>query len=440
MPLTVSRILHAGYVFECDGVSIAFDPIFESPFSTNAYAFPEVRFDRVAIGELRFAAVFISHFHDDHCSLDSLALLPRSTPIHLYCVFDELFEWIRALGFEDVRPLVLGDSVTVGPFEIIPTRALDADVDSLFHVKVAGLNVLNVVDSWFDDDTIAALERFAPWDLVLWPFQTMRELESISPSRATPAPATLPAEWLRQLQALRPRYVVPSSCQLRMESWSWYNHAFFPVTYKQFEQEISAVLDAAVVPRLAPSWSVRFDGASLVPAPPLTWVQIIGDPSADYDYRPDLTPPSTAEIARHFAPLSDTERTRVLDFCRTGLLERYAALDTPEAPYFRTARHWRLSLYDQDGTPTHFDYIVHRGRVVTTSPDQGPLAWTTEVPTARLLGALVDGEQLTSMYVRINDAVFEGTIEDALDEVDAGEAAASAGLHVQDAVTAVSSG
>jgi hypothetical protein len=116
--VTISRILHAGYVFECDGVSIAFDPIFESPFSTNCHAFPPVRFDHGRIGDLHFAAVFISHFHDDHCSLDSLALLPRTTPIRLYCVFPELAEWITALGFVDVRPLDLGAPVTVGPFVV----------------------------------------------------------------------------------------------------------------------------------------------------------------------------------------------------------------------------------------------------------------------------------------------------------------------------------
>ena len=36
----------------------------------------------------------------------------------------------------------------------------------------------------------------------------------------------------------------------------------------------------------------------------------------------------------------------------------------------------------------------------------------------RLFGALESGEQLTSLYIRINDAVFEPEIEEALSEVD----------------------
>ena len=419
MPLTVSRILHAGYVFTCDGVSIAFDPIFESPFSTNCHSFPAVRFDHGLIGEIHFAAVFISHFHDDHCSLDSLALLPRATPIRLFCVFPELAEWISALGFEDVRPLVLGAPVTVGPFEVIPIRALDADVDSIFHVGVAGLNVLNVVDSWIDDDTLGDLAQYAPWDLVLWPFQTMRELEVITPSRAAPAPGALPPEWLDQLRALRPRWVVPSSCQFTMEAWSWYNHAFFPITYAQFAREVTAALEGVQIVRLDPSRSVRLDGGTLAAAPSLPWVVPIGEGDVDYDYRPDVSPPSTAEIARHFGALTDAQRVRVLHFCRSDLPHRYEALDTPESPYFDRPRRWRLSVYDRDEA-THFEYVVCCGHLDRDDERRGPLAWTTEIPMARLFGALESGEQLTSLYIRINDAAFEPEIEDALAAVDVG--------------------
>ncbi|MGH8854065.1 MAG: MBL fold metallo-hydrolase, partial [Telluria sp.] len=198
--LTISRILHAGYVFECGGARIAFDTIFENPFSRNCHAFPDVRFDQDEVRRQRFDAVFISHFHDDHCSLESLALLDRATPIHIYCIFEELFDMVRQLGFTSVHPLRLNQPVAVGPFEVIPREAMDADVDSMFQVKAAGLNVLNVVDSWIDEGTLAQLVREGPWDLLLWPFQTMREIEVLAPSRAAAAPPTLPEQWIAQLQ------------------------------------------------------------------------------------------------------------------------------------------------------------------------------------------------------------------------------------------------
>lgn len=259
--LTISRILHAGYVFECEDTRIAFDTIFENPFSRNCHAFPDVRFEHDEIRRQRFAAVFISHFHDDHCSLESLDLLDRATPLYIYCIFDELFDMVRQLGFTDVHQLRLNAPVDVGPFQVVPREAMDADVDSMFQVRAAGLNVLNVVDSWIDEGTLAQLAREAPWDMVLWPFQTMREIEVLSPSRAAAAQPALPEEWIAQLKVLNPRCVVPSSCQFLQEPWSWYNRAFFPITYRQFAQEVGAALPEAQVVRLNPSASVLLDAA-----------------------------------------------------------------------------------------------------------------------------------------------------------------------------------
>jgi hypothetical protein len=329
MALKISRILHAGYVFECDGTQVAFDPIFENPFSRNCHAFPDVRFDHDQIRRLEFAAVFISHFHDDHCSLESLDFLDRSTPLYIYCLFDELFAMVRALGFVNVHQLRTNVPVSVGPFEVFPREALDSDVDSMFQIKAAGLNVLNVVDSWIDPGALELLAQDAPWDMVLWPFQTMREIEVLSPSRASAAPPELPAEWIDQLRILNPRYVVPSSCQFLQEAWSWYNHAFFPITYRRFQQDVEAALPDARVVRLNPSVSVTLDATSLLPSAPLDWVVPVGEQDVDYQYDGAMPAPPTADIARRFPPLTDEQAARVLDYCRTGLPAKYRDMELP---------------------------------------------------------------------------------------------------------------
>ena len=412
MSLTISRILHAGYVFECGATRIAFDTIFENPFSRNCHAFPDVRFDLEQIRRQRFDAVFISHFHDDHCSLESLDLLDRDTPLYLYCLFDELFAMLRELGFRHVHALRLNVPVTVGTMEVIPREALDADVDAMFQVRAEGLNVLNVVDAWIAPVTLAELAQDAPWDMVLWPFQTMREVEVLMPSRADIDPVEIPAEWLEQLRVLNPRYVVPSSCQFQQEPWSWYNRAFFPLTYRLFGQAVAAALPQAQVVRLDPSVSVTLDANSLKPAAPLPWVIPVGEQNVDYQYDGHAAPPSTADIARHFAPLTAQQAQSVLDYCRAGLLEKYAGMELPEDSYFEQARVWRLSLYDHAGAVTQFRYRV-QGDSIALLPDDdaSPLGWTTEVPLAKCHAALALGESLTSMYLRINDAVFDAATE-----------------------------
>ena len=418
MNLKISRILHAGYVFECDGTAIAFDPIFENPFSRNCHAFPEVEFDHAKIRQQAFAAVFISHYHDDHCSLDSLDLLDRNTTIHIYCLFDQLFALVRELGFVDVRPLLIDVAVQVGPFQVIPRAALDSEVDSMFQIKAAGRNVLNVVDSWMDPEVLALLARDAPWDMVLWPFQTMREIEVLSPSRFVAAPPALPTEWLEQLAILKPRYVVPSSCQFLQESWSWYNRAFFPISYRQFQQEVEAALPEAKVIRLNPSVSVLLDRQSLQAAPPLAWVVPVGEQDVDYCYEGNLTPPQTAEIARRFPALTQQQSALVLAYCQNGLLEKYREMELPEDSYFEKARIWRLSLYDHAGAATDLHYRVQGDRIDLLEGNDAPLGWTTEIPMSKVHAALALGESLTSMYIRINDAVFDDATENEIADAD----------------------
>ena len=412
--IVISRILHAGYLFECEGTRIAFDTIFENPFSRNCHAFPQLRFDTDSIRRQRFDAVFISHFHDDHCSLESLDLLDRATPIYLYCIFDELFEMIRQLGFTRVTALRLNEAVTIGPLEVTPREAMDADVDSMFQVRAAGLNVLNVVDSWIDDGTLAQLVEQGPWDMVLWPFQTMRELEVLAPSRHAAAAPTLPEEWLPQLQALNTRYIVPSSCQFLQEPWSWYNRAFFPISYAQFGREVGAALPQAQVVRLNPGVSVRLDAASLQPAPALPWVIPVGEQDVDYVYEGNAAAPTTREIAGHFAPLTASQRERVMDYCRTGLPDQYGAVEA-SSEYFDQARVWQLSVVDSDGTTSDWRYRLEDGKA-TPDDAAAPLGWTTEIPATKLYGALEQGESLTTMYLRINDTVFDADTErDLLD-------------------------
>lgn len=414
----VSRILHAGYVFECEGTRVAFDTIFENPFSRNCHAFPAVEFDKEQIRDLKFSAVFISHYHDDHCSLDSLNLLDRSTPIYMYCVFDEIFDWVRQLGFTNVNSLALNVPVKIGEFEIIPRRALDADVDSLFQIKAKGLNILNVVDSWIDYDTLDLLRAQGPWDLIMWPFQTMREIEVIAPRSAAPSDGLIPKEWAEQLKALNPRFVIPSSCQFSMESWSWYNHAFFPVSYAGFQKQLKDLLPQAQVVRLNPSCSVILNGEGVSPAAALPWIKPVGPQDVDYDYQPKLVPPKTAEIAKRFPALTAEQCRRVIEYCQSDLLEKYRSMGPPEDIYFENPRLWRLSVFDHQGQGQEFLYQVHGAEIETRTAATEDIGWTTEVSLYKLHAALQAGETLTSMYMRINDYDFAPELSSAVAEVD----------------------
>lgn len=410
----MSRILHAGYLFECAGTRLVFDPIFENPFSRNCHAFPQVEFDLKEIRRQRWDAVFISHHHDDHCSLESLNLLDRQTPILIYCVHEELFDWVRALGFTNVTSLRLNHPYQVGPFTITPRRALDADVDSIFQIEVAGTQILNVVDSWIDPDMLAHLQLEGRWDLILWPFQAMRELEVLSPSRSAAASSEIPDEHGEQLQLLRPRYLVPSSCQFKQEDWSWYNKAFFPVSYESFSRQMRELLPQTQVLRMNPGTSIRLEQGAVQSAPGLMWIHPMGEQNVDYEYDPKMKVPSTADIAQNFGALNDEQRAEIDQFCFQDLPSRYMQRGPPDLVYFARPRLWRLVIYDHQGQAQVHHYQVSAGSMKRLEQPQQPLAWLTEVPAARLWGALNQGESLTSMYLRINDQSFGPDIEKEL--------------------------
>ena len=394
--LDVARILHAGYLFETSQAQILFDPIFENPFSRNCYAFPAVEFDLAKIQQLKPDAIFISHFHDDHCSFDSLKLLNRDIPIYMFCVHDEMFSLIRQLGFKNVNSLKLNESIHIKDLEVIPRRALDADVDSLFQIKSQGFNILNVVDSWIDDETFDLLLNEAPFDLVMWPFQTMREVEVLSPKRYKAEPAALPEEWLEQLAQLKPKRLIPSSCQFLMEDWSWYNQAFFPMSYQQFNREVKAVIPETEIIRLNPGNKISLRSSHTAP---LDWIKPVGDQNVDYEYNPK--PQSTLEIVKHFPALTSEEKNRAIQYCENLLLEKFKALGPAEDSYFIRTRSWQLSLFDSNGAVQNFFYKMKEENIEHVEQKPDHIDWITEVSEFKLLAALENGESLTSMYLRI---------------------------------------
>lgn len=442
MSLEISRILHAGYYFKTNQTQIVFDPIFENPFSRNCFAFPEVKFDAEQIKKLKLDAVFISHYHDDHCSLESLNLLNKNIPVFIYCVYPEMIDLIKALGFNQVVPLTLNQKISIGDLEIIPRRALDADVDCLFQVKHAKLNILNVVDSWIDSETLDLLHDQGPWDLIMWPFQTMREIQVLSPSRYQAESSEIPIEWCEQLKKLKPKILIPSSCQFQHEDWSWYNWALFPISYKFFESEMKKIIPETQVLKLNPGAGNKFDLSSeplRSSIQQLPWVTPIGDQNLDYHYQSLRKAPSTSEIARQFPPLTNTETLVVETFCKNTLLKKYRELLNFD-DYFNTERIWRLKLYNHAGTPWVYTYLLKSNAIKlidfnrldqdssnltprlipSPRPETENLQphWVTEIPMTKLYAGLKQGEALTSMYVRINDQVFSVETERELKDVD----------------------
>lgn len=417
MGVQISRILHAGYILRSGKTEIVFDPIFETPFSRNCYAFPSAEFSLEGIRHWRPSAIFISHYHDDHCSFDSLDLLDRETPIYMYCLHEEIFGWLRQLGFKNVSALRLNQTVEVGDFSVTTLRALDRDVDALFQIKVQDVQILNVVDSWIDDEVMDYLKRSGPWDVVLWPFQTMNELEVIAPARYPRTVPTVPPEWLAQLRCLNPRIVVPSSCQFIHETWSWYRYAYFPISYGFFAQEVQGILPSSEIRRLNPGESFTVSKDQCVPALPVSWIRPVGAQDLDYDFDVYRAPMATSEIVKYLPSLSARQAAEVQIYCREGLAQKFAALNVVEG-YFSKPRLWQLSIYGSQGECLDYFYFIQGKEMRRVEGSHLLPDWSTELPEFKLYSALTTGESLSSLYLRVNERKFTEDVEASLLEAD----------------------
>ncbi len=432
--LRISRVLHAGYLFESQQqgkpTRILFDPIFENPFSFNCSAYPNVVFDLEVIQQLQLSAIFISHYHDDHCSFESLQHINKNTPVYLYCVHEELFTMLRTVGFTDVRTLRVDQTETVGPFRITPRRALDEATDTLFEILTTDCKILNVVDAQLTAETLEQLKARAPWDLVLWPFQVMRESEVLVPTRSEDfAPDAnisaenllnaFPEDWTQQLQQLAPRAVVPSSCQFIHEEWSWYRNFFFSYSYRDFQNYLAQILPLTKVVRLNPGCALEWTQNQFQPTEPLPWITPVGPQNVDYEFRPEQLIPNASVIAQKFPALSPQQLERIQRFCQSEIVKRYQHIGPPEDIYFQKQRLWRLTVFDHLGLPSHHYYQLCDEEItpIMKSYVTDELAWTTEISAHKLYSALENGESLSSLYLRINAHRLSEKIEGELREV-----------------------
>ena len=418
--IKITRILHAGYIFEDKTCKIVFDPIFENPFSVNCYAYPNLEFDFEKIKQLKFDAVFISHFHDDHCSFESLNLIKRSTPIYIYCLNEEMLQLIRKLGFSNVYALSLGETVQVGNLKVTPHRALDEEVDCIFQIGSENLNILNVVDSWIDYDKVKELSSIK-WNLILWPFQTMREIEVLSPNRFEKASEEIPFEWVEQLQSLNPKYLIPSSCQFINEKWSWYNHAFYPISYQKFIKQMQQALPFAKIFKFNAGASIVLSENEFNWLEMVDWVKPIGPQDLDYEYKPNQKAPSMFEVAKNFKALSFEQRQQINDFCQIQLVEKLNKLEIVAEDYFNQSLFvWRLKVYINQGADVaiyDFKKINNKFELLAQAENESEFFWLTEISDSKLWSAVFEAEALTSLYLRINDHQFKPKNEKILKEI-----------------------
>lgn len=395
----ISRVAHAGYVIETKSTKVIFDPVIINPFSTNAYVYPDIIFDYEQFKKQKFDAIFISHYHDDHLCLKSLSYFDKNTPVYLFSIHAVFFDLLKQIGFKNVYSLQHNSLVDINnELSITPLRALDADIDCLFHIQFEDINILNVVDSWIDVDVLSNLKNTL-WDVILWPFQTMREIEVLAPSCFEPSDQKVPVEHLQQIKTLKPRYIIPSSCQFKFEEWSWYNHHFFPISYDSFSKQIHDIEPDVHVIKINPGDTFTFQDCDLIPSSKsLNWIASKQKNDVEYTYDHTLPPQSLAFISKQFPSLTDIQKQKIEKFLVEDLINQLTSIGSE----YEKSVIWCFKIYDQSGDAESYFYDIDQsGYMKIRNEQSGHFDWLTEISYFKLFSAVYCGEALTSLYLRI---------------------------------------
>lgn len=305
--------------------------------------------------------------------------------------------------------LELGHTYQFGKFLVTPQKALDENLDCLFSIQHGDVHILNVVDAWIHPDSLPSLVQKAPWDLVLWPFQNMQEIEVLGPEfRKTKAEeqCEIPEELKSDLLALQPKTLIPSSCQFKFEAWSWYNDKYFPISYSSFHSQIEALLPNTKVERLDQGMGLSWAQNKWIKTEDLSWVKRIQNQVQDEinDYKFDQTSliPGSDEVSRHFPELTDPEKNQVLIYLETEMLELLRQQAEDLHPYFRQCGQWQLRLYDSEGCATEIRIELPPFHFVQSN-DPLPILWTTSIPFWTAFMTLTQSASLSSSYLRVNE-------------------------------------
>ena len=111
--LAITHLGHASLIVDGGGRRVLIDPwLFAWEDGFEQQPLVSSQFGRVD-------AIFFTHHHQDHLNVDSLLALPHTVPVFVPCETGSLLEprtaeFLRLIGFQDVRTLAHGESYPVG--------------------------------------------------------------------------------------------------------------------------------------------------------------------------------------------------------------------------------------------------------------------------------------------------------------------------------------
>ena len=239
--MKTTLIGHACILFESRETTLLSDPcLFSLHFEELNYYFPRVEINRDRFP--RPDAVYLSHRHQDHCDIRTLAYLPKD--LKILCPDDPLIlECLKELEYTDVTVVKDFEAIQVKNLTLIPTPSLTQDYypEHGLIIQDGEVNVWNQVDTIVSPEIIKYIHRICGQvDFAHVRFEPLLEQNFIY-NKDSVLPFDEYSSFLKVASALSPKFAVPGSAGEHFyDRAEFLNHFVFPATQEQFIKDLEA--------------------------------------------------------------------------------------------------------------------------------------------------------------------------------------------------------
>ncbi|NIQ03921.1 MAG: hypothetical protein GWM98_29200 [Nitrospinaceae bacterium] len=239
--MKTTLIGHACILFESKDTVLLSDPcLFSLHFEELNYYFPQVEINRDKFP--RPDAVYISHRHQDHFDIRTLAYLPKD--LKILCPEDPvILECLKELEFTDITVVKDFEAVKIKNLTLIPTPSLTQDYypEHGLIIQDGEVNIWNQVDTIVSPDIINYINRICGQvDFAHVRFEPLLE-QNFTYHKDCALPFEEYSSFLKVAGALSPKFAVPGSAGEHFFGRAEFlNHFVFPATQEQFIMDLES--------------------------------------------------------------------------------------------------------------------------------------------------------------------------------------------------------
>lgn len=322
--MNVYRIGHASLIVETAAARCLMDPILFQPFECGSNRFePPIKIDVNGIHGA-YDLVVLSHEHGDHFCIRSLNVLDRNCAVVFHQACGLIPRALQAMGFRNLWPVAPGQTMVFRDLELTftPSNVIFPEMGVLF--SSAQQHFWNCVDTELDERAFALVSQRAPRiDLMFAKYQVLIEEELGYDALGASFPFKLYAQNLNAVSRARPRCVVPASCGYRYSVDLWQNQRGFPVTERDFLDDVK-LLHPEIVGLQLPHGACINTYDFSIREHALPWVESV-ETTEDgvLDWRPDRGVPELKD-ENPVGKSPDALRAEVNAFLESEFLRQFA--------------------------------------------------------------------------------------------------------------------